>query len=110
MAAGKYMLLRSMVLAAVRLKGQNQTPTQLLEGIVLGKFQSEITDGKTLIRINEAGGDTQFSLMLDLSPAEILALAMEALSWLQQQPDPDNPALYPPTIKRLRADFRKAVI
>ena len=99
-----------MVLAAVRLKAQNQTPTQLLEEIVLGKFQSEVTDGKTLIRVNEAGGETQFSLMADLSPAEIMAIAMGALSWLQQQPDPNNPDLYPPTIKRLRADFTKAVI
>jgi hypothetical protein len=114
----RYNLLRALVLAAVRtaptlpqVNGANQTPTQVLEGILLGKFNAEITDGKILIHSAEAGGATQFALLPDMSPAEIVDLLMETITWIQTQPDPANPCVYPPRrIKRLRASFAKATI
>jgi hypothetical protein len=104
-----------MVLAAVKMAQPNAqpavTPTGVLESIVLGRFQADITQGKTLVRMTEAGGDAGFALMADMSPAEIVALAMEAITWIQTQPDPLNPNIYPPKrIKRLRVSFAKGTI
>src|SRR5438046_2288385 len=109
-AANRYMLLRALVLAAKKQAVNPATPTSILEGIVVGKFTSEITSGKTLISSTEGGGVVTFALMSDLTPSDIVALAMEALSWLQDQPDPANPSLYPRRIKRLRASFIRATI
>jgi hypothetical protein len=113
-APNRYMMLRAFVLAAVKqaeAAGGGKTPTAVMEDIVLGKFESEVVGGKTLISTSEAGGVATFSLMTDFTPAEIVSLAMEAITWIQQQPDPLNPSLYPPRrIKRLRASFAKATI
>ena len=87
------------------------TPTSILEGIQAGKFNAEITDGKILIHSAEAGGVTQFALLPDMSPAEIIDLIEETITWIQTQCDPVNPPLYAPRrIKRLRASFGKATI
>ena len=65
MANDNYDLMRALVLCAVRTAQQNAesatpdtnaptTPSGVLEGIVMGKFGSELTEGKTLISSNEA--------------------------------------------------------
>jgi hypothetical protein len=87
------------------------TPTSVLEGIIVGKFNAEITDGRILIHSAEAGGVTQFAMLPDMSPAEIIDIIEETITWIQAQADPLNPPLYVPRrIKRLRASFAKSVI
>jgi len=114
--------MRALILCAVRTAQANVEaatpdstlpvkPADVLESIVMGKFESELSDGKTLISSNEAGGSFSFSIVGGLSPSDIIELTMEALTWLQDQPDPNNPAVYPSKrIKRLRASFRQATI
>jgi len=114
MANNRYMLLRAFVLAAKKTadeQGTPATPTTVLEDIVLGKFTTELSDGKTLISTDEAGGTATFALMGTFTAIEVVALAMEAITWLRQQPDPDDPEIYPSRrIRRLRVSFDKAVI
>lgn len=91
--------------------GAEITPTSILEGIQAGKFGAEITDGKILTHSAEAGGVTQFALLPEMSPADIIDLIEETITWIQTQCDPLNPPLYAPRrIKRLRASFAKATI
>lgn len=86
------------------------TPAGILEGIIVGRYESEMQSGKTLIHSAEAGGVTEFSVGGELSPSDVVEIAMEALAWLKDQPDPLNPPLYPSRrIKRLRVSFAKAV-
>jgi hypothetical protein len=110
MGADRNMLLRAMVLAAVKYgKEQSKTPTEVLEDIIVGRFTTDFQDGKTVISTTEAGGTTTFALASDMSPAEVVALAMEAVSWIKSQPNPDAPEIYPRRLKRLRVSFRKAM-
>jgi hypothetical protein len=122
MAANRYLQMRAMILAAVRTaEAQTEategaapttvTPASVLEGIVMGKFETELQEGKTLISTSEAGGTASFSIVGGLNPSDIVEIAMEALTWLQDQPDPNNPPVYPTKrIKRMRASFAKATI
>ena len=115
--------MRALVLAAVRTAqaqaesatasadAKTLTPIGVLENIILGRFDSEIQNGKTLVSTNEAGGSASFTLMYDLTPSDIMELSMEAITWINSQPDPSNPDVYPARrIKRLRASFAKATI
>jgi len=86
------------------------SPRKALESIILGKFTTEATDGKTLISTTEGGGTATFAFPSDFGPAEVMALAEEAIEWLDQQPDPDNPDLRQRRILRLRASFDQAVM
>ena len=101
-----------MVLAAVRSgKASGKTPADMLEEIVIGKFSSELSDGKTVISVTEAGGTSSFAIVGGMTPADIVEIAMEALTWLQDQEDPANPPVVPAKrIKRLRVSFAKATI
>lgn len=85
--------------------------TALLEDIFIGKFSTELTDGKTVISTMEAGGSVTFALLGNINPADIAALAHETIRFLKELPDPDNPSeavLYPKRIRRLRVSFRQA--
>ena len=87
------------------------TPASILEGIVMGRFQTELQEGKTLISTTEAGGTASFSIVGGLNPSDVVEIAMEALTWLQDQRDPNNPPVLPnKRIRRLRASFAKATI
>ena len=87
------------------------TPTFVLEGIQAGNFNAQITDGKILIHSAEAGGVTQFALLPDMSPAEIIDLLEETITWIQTCHDPLNPPLYAARrIKRLQASFAHSTI
>ena len=104
------MLLRALVLAAKKNSKEGETtPIDVLETIVVGRFDSDFSNGKTVISTQEADGSVSFSIPDQLSPAEVVALAMEAIAWLKAQPDPNNPNVYPRRIKRLRVSFAKAV-
>lgn len=109
MTADRLLLLRALVRAA-KLQYGSGSPKPVLEQIILGKFESEVTNGKTVISTTEAGGTVTFVVADSLGPAEVLTLAEEAIEWLDQQPDPANPNLSPRRIRRLRVSFDKAVI
>lgn len=109
MAANRYLLIRAIALAALRSKTDSKTPVQVLEDIVLGKFNSEVSDGKTLISTTEGGGTAQFALIGSFTPDEILSLVMETIVWINSQTDPANYEPYPTRrIKRLRVSFAKS--
>ena len=120
MAANRNLLLRAVVLAAVRSSGgdgaQNKvTPVAILENIVMGKFSTEFTDGKTLVSSSEAGGSVSFSVPFNFGPDQVMTLAMEAIQRIKAGdfgPDENNPDPYlnMRRIKRLRASFAKATI
>jgi len=109
MANNRQLLVRAFVRAAM-LQANGGAIKPVLEQIILGKFQSEVTDGKTLVSTSEAGGTVTFALPNNLGPAEIMALAEEAIEWLDNQPDPANPNLSPRRIRRLRVSFDKAAV
>lgn len=97
--------IRAAVLRADELGGAN-TPTTILNAIILGKFISEATNGRTLISTQEAGGSATYTLPAMLGPADVMELAEEALEWLNQQTDPNDPDLGQlQPVKRLRATF-----
>jgi hypothetical protein len=120
MAANRNLLIRAVVLAAVRASGGDagQTtlkPVAILEGIVTGKFTAEFSNGKTLISTSEAGGSVSFMLPSDFGPADVMTLAMEAIQRIKAGdfgPSEDNLDPYAnwPRIKRLRVSFAKATI
>ncbi len=121
MADNRYLQMRAMVLAAVRTAqaaqsgdaGANSkvTPASVLEDIIVGRFETELSEGKTLISVNEANGAHSFAIIGGMTPADIVELAMESLVWLNSQPDPLNPQVIPAKrIKRLRASFKNATI
>jgi hypothetical protein len=56
----------------------------------------------------EAGGSTEFTLPADLSPADVMALAEEALGIIEASADPTDPDVGTRRIQRLRASFAKA--
>src|SRR5688572_7041395 len=103
MGVDRLILIRAFVRAAKLQAVSTSTPKVVLEQIILGKFTVEATNGKTLISTTEAGGTATFILPEYFSPAELMALAEEAIEWLENQPDPDNPNLSPRRIRRLRA-------
>lgn len=110
MAIDRLVLIRAFVRAAKLQAGAASTPKAVLEQIILGKFTSEATHGKTLISTTEAGGTATFILPDSFGPAEVMALAEEAIEWLENQPDPNNPNLSPRRISRLRVSFDKSAI
>lgn len=107
--ADRNMLIRALLLGA---KKTGPTPAGALESIILGKFTAEFSNGSTVISTSEAGGNVTFSLMSDLTPGDVAALAMECLSRLKAGDfgDEEDPDLVPRRIKRLRVSFAKAVI
>jgi hypothetical protein len=109
MAADRYMLIRAMALAAKKSASAGKTPIQVLEDIVVGKFTTEFSDGRTVISTSEAGGSTTFAVVPDMGPNDIVALAMETIGWINEQADPVNYETTPRRIKRLRVSFAKAV-
>lgn len=101
--------VRAAKLRATQL-GNGATPKSVLEGIVLGQFTSNATNGRTVISTSEAGGTVTFTLPADLGPADVMTVADEALSIVETSADPLNPTVGSRRIRRLRASFAKAAI
>jgi len=116
MAANRNLLLRSVVIAAVKQQqSAGKNPVEQLEEIVIGKFNSEFTDGKTLVSTSENGGSASFSLGGAFTPDEVTALAVEAIQRIKAgdfgvDENNLNPYLNFRRIKRLRVSFAKATI
>lgn len=116
MAANRNLLLRAIVLAAVRqAKSEKKTPVELLEGLIVGKFTTEFSDGKTLVSTSENGGSVSFSLGGAFTPDEVTALCMECIMRIKAGDFGDdetniNPYMGLRRIKRLRVSFAKATI
>jgi hypothetical protein len=104
MGADRNLLLRAFIRAA---KLQNSAnPRAPLEAIILGQFTSVAQNGKTIVSTSRDGLSATFTLPPGMGPGEILALAEEAIEYLNGLPDPTNPNLSPRRIKRLRANFQ----
>jgi hypothetical protein len=86
-----------------------KTPAQVLEEVLLGRFASDVRNGRTVISFSEGGTQTSWTLPDGLSPMEIMQLAHEALQWLAAQPDPDNP-VFGNRVTRLRCAFNRALV
>lgn len=110
-SVSRTLLLRAFIRAAKRHgDAVGKTPKAILEDIIVGRFTTEATEGKTLVSSSEAGGAVTFILPAGFGPADVMTLAEEAIEWLEQQPDPNNPNLSSRRLVRLRASFSKAVI
>lgn len=79
--------------AILKAKASGKTPTAVLEAVLLSRFNAELSNGKTIVSISEAGGTTSFQLPGNLSPDKIAMLINDALGWLEAQEDPNNPDL-----------------
>src|SRR5689334_5514064 len=113
-ANNRHLLVRAMALAAKKQSSDDKTPIQVLEDIVVGKFTSEFSDGRTLISSSEAGGQTTFQIMGDLTPADVVSLAMETIAAIKGGEFGDEEELEnvhaTRRIKRLRVSFAKAQV
>ncbi len=85
------------------------TAKAVIEAILVGQFQSSVSNGRTIIQTAEAGGSVQFAIPDGLSPAEVTELAGRALRWIDARPNPNSPGL-PREIRRLRVTFNRAQI
>jgi hypothetical protein len=101
----RYLQIRVFARAAALEATSAKTALQILDDIILGRFRSDVVNGKTLISTSEAGGSVTFQISTSLSPAEITEIALEAASWISTLPDPDLATAYPRRIRRLRASF-----
>lgn len=104
--------IRAASLQAAAVDDESTTAKTVLEAILLGKFTSEATNGKTVVSVGEGGSTTSWTVLSDLSPADVMNLAHAALCHLEQtQEDPDDPDVSGfRRATRLRCSFRKAVI
>jgi hypothetical protein len=79
------------------------TVKSVLESILVGQFETSVSNGKTLVRTSEAGGSVEFAIAEGLDAGEVAELAREALDWHSVNPDSN-----PRRIRRLRATFNRA--
>lgn len=106
--------IRSIARAAhekARLATQSGTPTTLTEVLVAlqqGIFVDSITNGRAMVSSTMSGNSMSFMLPDGIQPADVMALAEEALAWCQQFTDPDNPTFAAQRITRLRVNFSGA--
>lgn len=110
--ADKTLLLRAFLRGA-KLRADElgeTTPKAILESVILGKFKLEATNGRTVVSVGEAGGSTSFMIPQMLGPADVMALAEEAIEFLESLPDPENPNLSFRRIRRFRVSFSKATL
>jgi hypothetical protein len=85
-------------------------PKAALRAILKSRFASEVTNGTTIVSTASDGHSVSFQLPDNLNPAEVMVLAEEALTWLEDQPDATDPTRLPRNIRRLRVSFGKAAI
>jgi hypothetical protein len=95
--------------AQLRATQAGTTAKAVIEAILVGQFQSSVSNGRTIIQTAEAGGSVQLAIPDGLSPAEVTELAGRALPWIEARPDPNNPGL-PREVRRLRVTFGRARI
>lgn len=100
--------IRRLVRVAM-LKG-GESPKKFLEKLLLSIHDTGINNGTILVGTSENGGSATFQITNEFNPDTFSDLVEEAIEWLEQQPDPNNPNLSPRRIKRLRVTFNKAVI
>lgn len=95
--------------ALLHARSVSKTVAEVLEEVLLGRFSSNVLNGRTVISFSEGGTQTSWTLPDGLSPVNIMRLAHEALLWLEAQPDPVNPVFGHRTT-RLRFAFNRAVV
>ena len=107
--------LRAMLIGAIRAAKRGGIENlEMLGRLIEGKFDAELSEGKTLISTSEAGGTATFA-MIGVSPDDIAAMACECLTILTTEFDDPNAVVWTDLIqtkriKRLRVSFAKATI
>lgn len=111
MAISRILLLRAFIGSAKdQATATSTTLSSVLKSVRNGKFNTDVTDGRTLISTTESGAVSTFTLPPGMEPMEIMALAQECLDYCAGFPDPENPVICHRRIKRLRASFLKASV
>lgn len=114
MAVNRQALIRAFVRAAkLAATAQSTTVTAIFEGIISGRFTTDVSSkngGKTIISSTDGATSVSFALVESLNPTEVMVLAEEALEWLLNQPDPNNPRLNPRPTRRVKMSFRRAIL
>ena len=100
-----YAIVRAAKLRATEL-ANGTTPKGILEGIILGKFTAEVTDGKTVVSTTVGEQSVSFHVPNDLGPSDILELAESAIQHLEAQENPEDPDLIRRPIKSLKVRIR----
>lgn len=101
-------LIKAFVRAAVlqaQAVGGSATPKSILETLVLGRFTTEVTDGKTIVATTIGEQSVTFHVPNDLTPTQILELAEAALQVIEAETDPENPTLTRRRVKHLKVRF-----
>lgn len=94
-------------LAKLRADATGTSVRKVIEEIALGRFESSVVNGETLIATGKDSFNAQFTIPAGLGPGDIINLATEVLEWIERQPNPDNPGAMQ-TVRRLRACFDRA--
>ncbi len=98
-------LVRAAKARATALGGSN-TLVSVLTGLLTTQFNLSVVNGRVIVSTAEAGGSVSFATGGEISsPEGFIALVEEALEWVEQQADPNNPNLSPRQVTRLRATF-----
>jgi hypothetical protein len=108
--ANRILLIRALVASAKNKAPDGRKLTEFIGDIRDAIFADSIQDGKILVSSAEAGGSVTFAIPPGHTPLELMELCQEALDWCNQFSDPNNPPETQRRIKRLRADFSRAVI
>lgn len=59
-------------------KEAGRTPIEVLEDLIVEKFQNELPDGKGLIQIREATGEADFDILDGMFPANLATLTHDS--------------------------------
>jgi|SRR5579884_956527 len=97
------LVVRAIVRAAIEANQGN--PKAALVQIISGHYSTSVSDGKTLVHAEEAGGAVQFMVPQGYGPLEIMALVEEAIQFIEAQPDQSNICLKTRRIKFFRFSF-----
>lgn len=113
-AYNREFLIRALVRAAkarATTLGGGATILTVLAGLLTTQFNLTLLNGRVVVSTAEAGGSVTFATGGEIStPEAFMALVEEALEWVEQQPDPNNPNLSPRHITRLRATFENLTL
>lgn len=104
-------LLRAAGLRAQELTaaGRPTTARALLEGVLVGRFTTEFSNGRVVASVSENGGSTSFSYPAGITPEDVTIISGRALSRLDAYGvDAPTAEMLRPK-RRLRMTFHNAM-
>ena len=100
-----------MLIRALKLQlAGGETLVGALNALVTSKWSASVVNGQTILSTSEAGGSVTFTFDRTYTPADLAAMAEEALEWVNTLVDSENPPLDVPRYNRLHPTFHKAVL